>query len=93
MADRTLKTFDYISKGLLPLDDSLLQQEKRRWKNKYWIALRARGVGRGRSNWRSDGEAERETEEEEELDEDRRGARTARGRRLEKESPAVLSLP
>lgn len=30
VADRTLKTFDYISKGLLPLDDSLLVAKKRR---------------------------------------------------------------
>lgn len=28
VADRTLKTFDYISKGLLPLDDSLSSSEE-----------------------------------------------------------------
>lgn len=28
VADRTLKTFDYISKGLLPLDDSLSRSEE-----------------------------------------------------------------
>lgn len=28
VADRTLKTFDYISKGLLPLDDSLSSGEE-----------------------------------------------------------------
>lgn len=27
VADRTLKTFDYISKGLLPLDDSRSEEE------------------------------------------------------------------
>lgn len=73
MADRTLKTFDYISKGLLPLDDSLFVErgDARRTNTG---PLRARGEWAEklqRGNWRLDrqGRGERQSEEEERLDE------------------------
>lgn len=52
VADRTLKTFDYISKGLLPLDDSLSWRRRDAGRTNTGLPC-ARIVGRSRSN--SDG--------------------------------------
>jgi len=100
VADRTLKTFDYISKGLLPLDDSLSlslsHREKTRWKNKYSTAAcesRQRGcreVTGGSTGARGEGRGQ--SEEEERLGEIVDCARIRAG--LGKESSAwFLSQP
>lgn len=55
VADRTLKTFDYISKGLLPLDDSLgLSRVERRLEEQILGCREERErVGRSRNNRRA----------------------------------------
>lgn len=53
VADRTLKTFDYISKGLLPLDDSLSSSEEETLEEQILDCCVREEWGRSRSN--SDG--------------------------------------